>query len=678
MSPGRGTAWEAGDELAGRYRLQRRLGNGAMGEVWRALDLTLDRRVAVKTLLAGKADDQWHRALARFRREAKAGARFSHPRIAAVHDFVEHQDPPFLVLELLAGPDLAAHLREHPAGLPMNTVLEYGAQAAEGLAAAHTAGVVHRDIKPHNLMLDDSGAVKICDFGIARLDDATAGLTLDGTVPGTPAYMAPEQLTGNPATAAADVYALGATLFQLLTGRVVFPNGGVYAALYEEPPPPSSLRPAVPEAVDTYLLALLAKDPSARPPARTIPATLRALVEDSSDRPPYAPWGAGVTLQLLNSEALQELGLRTPPPLPRLHPLDASWRPEPFQPTGAGLLLIGGGAHLQAVDVSAWRAEWTIPGPEDDEVLTVCSRNRVAYIPESAHTERTTPEMIRCVDPLTGRTLWSRPIPRPGPDTDATPDRHWQYAPDRHIYHAASPSVIVTAVGDGEVTVWDTETGNVRWSVPLGRIALTRKSSFFSPLILGEHVVYSDAQTATARRLRDGHVVWSSPLWNGYVSGRTLAGQILLEQGDRVDFIDARTGRTARSFELDAGTSAINVIPSPRCLVMDVYPRTHNRTHHKECRELTGELRWRTPVTESTGGFLRFLGDALIWSRTVGRAGDETVNSSFVRLNPDTGAALWGCSFIIDKAADWSWDTEVVAVGNTLLLTVAERIYRIG
>ncbi|MFB6613255.1 protein kinase [Streptomyces sp. NPDC056367] len=277
MSPDRSTTFEAGYELAGRYRLQRRLGHGGMGEVWQALDLTLDRPVAVKTLLADRADDQWHQALARFRREAKAVARLNHPHVAAIHDLVEHQDPPFLVLELLTGPDLATHLLDHPLGLAVGTALEYGAQAAEGLAAAHAAGVIHRDVKPHNLMIDGSAAVKVCDFGVARLDDATAGLTLDSQLPGTLVYMAPEQLRGRPVTPAADVYALGATLFHLLTGRRLFFGEIPYAAVFQDPPPPSSLRPTIPQALDAYLLTLLAKEPSARPPAHTIPAQLRAL-----------------------------------------------------------------------------------------------------------------------------------------------------------------------------------------------------------------------------------------------------------------------------------------------------------------------------------------------------------------------------------------------------------------
>ncbi|MEU1826631.1 protein kinase [Streptomyces abikoensis] len=298
MSARRSPALQAGDELAGRYRLQQRLGHGAVGEVWQALDLTLDRRVAVKTLLTNQTDDHWQRALARFRREARAVARLNHRHIAAVHDLVEHQDPPFLVLELLAGPDLAAHLRDHPGGLPIDMVLEYGAQTAEGLAAAHAAGVIHRDIKPHNLILDGSGTVKICDFGIARLDGATVGLTLDGTILGTPAYMAPEQMNDKPVTHASDVYALGATLFHLLTGCLLFPDAGMYAAVFEDPPLPSSLRPAIPKTLDTYLLTLLAKDPSARPSASSVPAALRAATV--SPRRGGLPWQARAAMRAPN------------------------------------------------------------------------------------------------------------------------------------------------------------------------------------------------------------------------------------------------------------------------------------------------------------------------------------------------------------------------------------------
>ncbi|WP_214317571.1 serine/threonine-protein kinase [Nonomuraea sediminis] len=273
-----------GQELAGRYRLAERLGRGAMGEVWRATDLRLEREVAVKVMLANWTGEAVDTALTRFRREGKAAARLNHPKIATVHDTGVHDGQLFLVLELLKGPDLAALLRGHPGGLPIAMVLEYGAQAAEGLAAAHTARVIHRDIKPSNLMLAGNGTLKICDFGIARLGGATAGLSATGAGIGTLAYMPPEQLLGEPVTGAADVYALGATLFHLLTGHLLFPADDLRAItgqiLHKNPPPPSSLRPAIPQALDTYLLTLLAKDPSARPAADTVAARLRALTTD--------------------------------------------------------------------------------------------------------------------------------------------------------------------------------------------------------------------------------------------------------------------------------------------------------------------------------------------------------------------------------------------------------------
>ncbi|MEU9019735.1 DNA translocase FtsK [Actinomadura sp. NPDC048394] len=275
----------AGEELARRYLLVRPLGQGAMGEVWQARDLRLDRDVAVKVMLLRATSEATRLALARFGREGKAAARLSHPHIADVHDIDDHEGRPFLVLPLLPGPDLATLLEQHPGGLPVRQALEYCAQAADGLAAAHAAGVIHRDVKPANLILDQQGRVKVCDFGIARLEDATAGLSATGSVLGTPHYMAPEQADGQTTTPAADVYALGATLFRLLTGRVLFPGDNLLAIvgqhLHKPPPAPSSLRPAIPRAVDDYLLALLAKDPFARPPSDTVPARLRSLAAGS-------------------------------------------------------------------------------------------------------------------------------------------------------------------------------------------------------------------------------------------------------------------------------------------------------------------------------------------------------------------------------------------------------------
>ncbi|RAY15732.1 hypothetical protein DPM19_08100 [Actinomadura craniellae] len=274
----------AGDELASRYRVEELLGRGGMGEVWRGIDLHLDRPVAVKVLLTDpshgdRADD---RALRRFHREGRAVARLRHPAITEIHDVGVHDRRPFLVLELLRGPNLKTLLEQAPEGLPIGQVLDYGAWVAAGLAAAHAEGVVHRDIKPANLMLQDDGQVKICDFGIARLEDATADLSVTGAPMGTARYMPPEQSQGRPVDGRADVYALGCTLFHLLTGRVVFPADNVPAvlAMHQATPPesPRTLRPGISAELDAFLLTLLDKDPARRPDAATVSSVLRAAV----------------------------------------------------------------------------------------------------------------------------------------------------------------------------------------------------------------------------------------------------------------------------------------------------------------------------------------------------------------------------------------------------------------
>jgi hypothetical protein len=269
---------QAGEVFAGRFMLAEQLGSGSMGEVWRATDRELDRLVAVKVLhLAGGNPSR--ESVERFRREGKAIARLEHPHVARVYDVGEHEGRPFLVLELLIGPDLETLLEQHPGGLPVEEAVDYAIQAVEGLTAAHDAGVIHRDVKPANLILDEHGHVRVCDFGVARLEGATTGLSMASPHVGTPDYMAPEQVIGEAITPAADLYALGATLFHLLTGRPPFPGDDIRSVfgqhLYKDPPAVGSLRPDVPAGVDACVRAMLAKDPADRPPAEGIAARLR-------------------------------------------------------------------------------------------------------------------------------------------------------------------------------------------------------------------------------------------------------------------------------------------------------------------------------------------------------------------------------------------------------------------
>ena len=269
--------------LAGRYRLEALIGRGGMGEVWQGFDLQLERPVAVKVLLAHVvAAPQMAQALVRFRREGKAAAKLSHPAIAGIYDIGEHEGHPFLVLELLQGEDLRAVLDRSPRGLPIGLVLDYAVQVTDGLAAAHAAGIVHRDITPANLMLLRGGKVKICDFGIARLEDATAGLSADGARIGTIKYMPPEQIEGKTIDQQADLYSLGCTVFHLVTGQVPFPGDDLrtVALRHLTVPPPSSrsLCSLVPADLDVLLLKLLAKDPAQRPSsAAAVAMELRAI-----------------------------------------------------------------------------------------------------------------------------------------------------------------------------------------------------------------------------------------------------------------------------------------------------------------------------------------------------------------------------------------------------------------
>lgn len=270
-----------GEQVADRYLLEAPLGHGGMGEVWRAYDPQLGRRVAIKFLPAHLAADP--RRVRRFQREAQVTAQLQHPGITQVFDIGVQHGRPHLVLELLDGEDLAAVLRRQPSGIPVRQAVRLAAQAADALAHAHARDIVHRDIKPANLVLLRDGRLKVCDFGIAGFVLAESTLTRDGGVVGTPDYMAPEQCLGDPVDGRADLYALGCVLFALLTGRPPFTarngHGAVMLDHIRTPPPrPTSRRPELPDDIDELVLRLLAKDPAERPTsAPRVAARLRAV-----------------------------------------------------------------------------------------------------------------------------------------------------------------------------------------------------------------------------------------------------------------------------------------------------------------------------------------------------------------------------------------------------------------
>ncbi|MFG2114403.1 serine/threonine-protein kinase [Streptomyces sp. NPDC048718] len=257
--------------VADRYRLQMCVGRGGMGEVWRATDEVLGRDVAVKLMLGHEHDPS---AADRFRLEAQTAARLTHPHVVGVFDFGTWDGKLFLVMELVDGDSLAGD-QARAMAFSAEQVAKVAAHAAAGLAAAHRQGVVHRDIKPGNLLMDSQGTVKLADFGIARfVDDPSAALTTAGQIVGTGLYLAPERALGQPASPASDVYSLGCVLYQLLTGQPPFRADSSTALLYQHidtpPAPPRQLGVPLPAAFETFLLSLLAKQPEHRPQAQVI------------------------------------------------------------------------------------------------------------------------------------------------------------------------------------------------------------------------------------------------------------------------------------------------------------------------------------------------------------------------------------------------------------------------
>ncbi|MFI6153085.1 protein kinase [Kitasatospora sp. NPDC051170] len=254
-----------GRALNGRYELGEILGVGGMATVWRGVDRVLGRQVAVKVLNGGLADDP--RFAERFSREAQHAAMLAHPRIVMVFDSGVDQGTPFIVMELVSGRSLAAVLAQERV-LPVERAVGIAAAVCEALAVAHAARLVHRDIKPGNIMITDDGGVKVVDFGIARAG-SSGNLTQTASVLGTAAYLSPEQATASALDGRTDLYAVGCVLTEMLTGETPFtaetPVAIAFKHVSEHPVPPSVRRPGLPPALDAAVMRLLAKDPAARP-----------------------------------------------------------------------------------------------------------------------------------------------------------------------------------------------------------------------------------------------------------------------------------------------------------------------------------------------------------------------------------------------------------------------------
>jgi len=251
----------------GRYEVEALLGQGGMGAVYKARDPELDRTVAVKTVspLLLSSEELRREYLERFRREARAAGRLSHPNIVSVYDLGVDGDTVFFVMEYVPGVSLETILKENPV-LPVAQAARIVEQVASGLEEAHRQGIVHRDVKPANVFMDERGRVKVGDFGIARVEGSE--LTQAGVGLGTPGYSAPEVLRGGTATARSDVFALGVLAYRLFSGKRPFqgtlPETLSVDILEHDPTPPHSLRAEVPEHVSDAIMRALAKSPDRR------------------------------------------------------------------------------------------------------------------------------------------------------------------------------------------------------------------------------------------------------------------------------------------------------------------------------------------------------------------------------------------------------------------------------
>ncbi|MFC9689396.1 serine/threonine-protein kinase [Kribbella sp. NPDC056951] len=296
----------SGDVIADRYRIVEAIGRGGMGDVYRAVDEVLHREIALKLV---RPVPETLMASERFLREARAIATIRDPYVVSAYDFGDDCEGKYLAMELVSGCTVGEELREN-GPFDVDRALHVVRQAAAGLAAAHRHGVVHRDVKPGNLLLAEDGTVKVADFGIVRfLDDATTTMTSSGQIVGTSYFLAPEHALGKPAGPASDVYALGCVLYQLVTGQLPFfgdePAAVMFQHVQREPQPPSELRPELAGECEALILWMLAKDPAHRPTAAQVAAgeqppnettAVLPLVRRTSRRLVLAGAGAGTAL----------------------------------------------------------------------------------------------------------------------------------------------------------------------------------------------------------------------------------------------------------------------------------------------------------------------------------------------------------------------------------------------
>lgn len=310
----------------GKYRVESRLGRGGMGTVYKAVDETLGREVAIKSLNADVSDAA---LLKRFRAEAVTLARLNHPNIATLFELTEHEGQLLMIMEFVRGETLD-RMAQHAGPMAVERASRLALQVLDALGHAHRSGIVHRDLKPANVMLTESGLVKVMDFGLARMI-GTEHLTNDGFMVGTPAYMSPEQVLGREIDGRTDLYAVGVVLYRLLTGQLPFSAESgiamVQKQINDEPTPARQVRPDLPEAAEAILMRALAKSADARyQTAEEFKSALMPLVGNLSAVD--MPLPSGIVAALSGVSAMNE-HVASAPVAPRHAGVDLTLPPTP-------------------------------------------------------------------------------------------------------------------------------------------------------------------------------------------------------------------------------------------------------------------------------------------------------------------------------------------------------------